>query len=204
MISHNINTLQSTDSGSVSQTSKDVSVCTSDVPSTSRVDSNTSMSESNSHSDASQSIELISDIDFLQDADNDLKMIKDMISYGEKPTCQQISKYSPELKYLWNHIESLVLKKNVLYRKWEENENSDFKLLVVIPKSHRIYVLKQQHDSKCGGYLRVKKTLHEIRERYFWFTLRKDVENWCKLVLNVTVEGCPQENQRHPYNVIML
>ena len=180
LISQNINTLQSTDSGSIYHTSRDVSVCTSDVPSTSRADSNTNVSESNSYSDASQNIELIPDIDSLQNADNDLKMIKDIISSGEKPTWQQISKHSPELKYSWNHIDSLVLKNNVLYRKWEENENSDFKLLLVIPKLHRTYVLKQLHDNKRGGHLGVKKTLHKIRERYFWFTLRKDVENWCK------------------------
>ena len=108
LISQNINTLQSTDSGSIYHTSTDVSVCTSDVPSTSRADSNTNISESNSYSDASQNIELIPDIDSLQNADNDLKMIKDMISSGEKPTWQQISKHSPELKYLWNHIDYLV------------------------------------------------------------------------------------------------
>ena len=120
------------------------------------------------------------DVSEIQDQDNDLKVIKDMISEGEKLTWQDVSKYSPEVKHYWARIDSLVLKNGKLYRKWESEDGSSYKLLLVIPKSHRELVLKQLHDGKSGAHLGVKKTLHKVRDRYFWFKLRKDVELWVK------------------------
>lgn len=74
----------------------------------------------------------------------------------------------------------MVLQNNILYRKWVDSDSdTSFKLLLVIPKSKREFVLKQLHDSKSAGHLGIKKTLQKLRERHYWYRLRSNVENWC-------------------------
>ena len=46
-----------------------------------------------------------------------------------------------------------------------------------MPTKLRKTVLKQLHDVPTAGHLGVKKTLMKVRSRYFWFGLRRDVEN---------------------------
>lgn len=124
----------------------------------------------------------IDEVEFarMQDQDENLRYIKEMISGGVRPDWQEIAKQAPEIKYYWARIDSMVIRDDKLYRKWESDDGKSCKLLLVIPKSHREVVLKQLHDNKSAGHLGVKKTLHKVRERFFWFKLRKDVELWIK------------------------
>jgi hypothetical protein len=46
-----------------------------------------------------------------------------------------------------------------------------------MPTKLRKTVLKQRHNVPTVGHLGVKKTLMKVRSRYFWFGLRRDVEN---------------------------
>jgi hypothetical protein len=75
---------------------------------------------------------------------------------------------------------------------WDSDDGSIFKLLFVIPRSHRELVLKQLHDWKSEAHLGVKKTLHKVRVRYFWFALRIGVGN----VMYVIVAEVHCEHQR--------
>jgi len=147
------------------------------IPSTSTCSNN---SQTTSREDDGMVIEEL-DLVQIQDSDRNLKLVKDMILEGVKPTWQEVSKYDVEVKYYWARLDSLVVKNNVLYRKWEDaNCKEKFKLLILIPRSHREDVLKQLHNNKTAAHLGVKKTLRKVRDRYFWYALRKDVENWCK------------------------
>lgn len=139
----------------------------------------TENAESNSNFRENETSQL--NIAELQDKDFTLKLVKDLISNGIKPEWQEISKYGTEVKYYWARLDSMVLKNNTLYRKWETDDGSSSRLLLVIPQSEKELILKQLHDGKTGAHLGIKKTLHKVRERYFWYALRKDVENWCKL-----------------------
>ena len=116
----------------------------------------------------------------LQDKDPILFKVKTIISSGEKPQWSDISSYGTELKYYWSRLDSFVIKNAVLYRKWETDEGDSFRLLAVIPKDQRNDILTQLHSTVTAGHLGVNKTLAKVRDRYFWFALRKDVENWCK------------------------
>ena len=42
-------------------------------------------------------------------------------------------------------------------------------------------VLTGLHNSPAGGHMRVKKTLENIRSRFYRPWQRKDVEQWCNL-----------------------
>ncbi|GFW36318.1 retrovirus-related Pol polyprotein from transposon 412 [Trichonephila clavipes] len=103
-----------------------------------------------------------------------------MESSSNKPSWQDISAYSPTTKQYWALWNSLHLKNGVLYRKFESEDGKTFRWQLVLPRSRIPEVLKELHGSPTGGYFGVMKTLHRVRERFFWGKVRADVEQWCK------------------------
>lgn len=136
-----------------------------------------------------ETVELIGFIDShlnlseIQENNETLKLIRAMVQDGVKPEWQDVSVHSQEVKFYWNRIDSFVMKNDILYRKWENDTGASYQLLAVIPKSHRKLVMEQLHNSKTAGHLGIKKTLRRVRDRYFWFAMRKDIEEWCKTCL---------------------
>lgn len=43
----------------------------------------------------------------------------------------------------------------------------------------RVFIFEQLHNSATAGHLGIRRTLHKVKQRYFWCGLRKDVTNWC-------------------------
>ena len=51
---------------------------------------------------------------------------------------------------------------------------------LVIPQKFRTGILLQYHDGAFGGHLSSRKTLENIRRKYYWPTIENDVRKWCK------------------------
>ena len=51
------------------------------------------------------------------------------------------------------------------------------------------------HDAPTSGHLGLKKTLAKVRDRYFWYGLRRDVENW---VRNCNICGASKGPAKKP------
>ncbi len=117
---------------------------------------------------------------------------------GTRPEWSNISKHSVELKYYWYRWETLVVQKGVLYRKWENDYGTEVELQFVVPQKLRPVIMTQMHDSVTAGHLGVKKTLHKIRRRFFWYALRKDVENWCRECSICAARKTPSKKPRAP------
>lgn len=113
--------------------------------------------------------------------DNDLKPIIDWKKRGEsKPKWQEVAPFSSATKSYWAQWESLVLKDDLLYRKWEKPSGKDYQLQLVVPHMLVKKVLRELHDGVSGGHLGIRRTLVKIRERFYWLHLREDVEEWCR------------------------
>jgi hypothetical protein len=69
---------------------------------------------------------------------------------------------------------------NVLQRQWVSDVGNTTEYQIVIPKCLKEYILKQLHDNATSGNLGVKKTLRKVRQRFYWYGLRKNVELYCK------------------------
>ncbi|GFX60895.1 gypsy retrotransposon integrase-like protein 1 [Trichonephila clavipes] len=128
-----------------------------------------------------------------------------MESSSNKPSWQDISAYSPttptQYWALWN---SLHLRNGVLYRKFESEDGKTFRWQLVLPRSRIPEVLKELHGSPTGGHFGVMKTLHRVRERFFWGKVRADVEQWCKSCDACSARKGPKIRSRgklHRYNV---
>jgi transposase InsO family protein len=51
---------------------------------------------------------------------------------------------------------------------------------LVLPKSRRKEVIELAHSSVFGGHLGFRKTVERIRYSFFWESMRKDVEGFCR------------------------
>ena len=115
----------------------------------------------------------------LQLEDRVLKRLHAWIERGEKPEWSEIARQGLEVKYYWQRLELLCVREGVMYRRWESDDGKEIKFLMVVPRSLRRFVLPQIHDSTAGAHLGMGKTLGKIRDRFFWYARRKDVEDWC-------------------------
>ncbi|GFX20790.1 transposon Tf2-11 polyprotein [Trichonephila clavipes] len=112
----------------------------------------------------------------------------------------------PDIKPLIEFMESSSnkTKNGVLYRKFESEDGKTFRWQLVLPRSRIPEVLKELHGSPTGGHFGVMKTLHRVRERFFWGKVRADVEQWCKSCDACSARKGPKIRSRgklHRYNV---
>ncbi|GBN14381.1 Transposon Ty3-I Gag-Pol polyprotein [Araneus ventricosus] len=113
--------------------------------------------------------------------DPNIKPILEKKLYSaDRPSWQEIAPESPATKRYWALWDSLHLKDDVLYRRWESDNGSSCRWQLILPKSRIPEVLRETHDSASGGHFGVMKTLSKTQERFYWDRLRTDVENWCR------------------------
>ncbi len=84
-----------------------------------------------------------------------------------------------QAKMYWAQWDSLQIQDGVLYRVWETPADQSI-LQLVLPKKLRPRILQQLHDTATGGHFGVAKTLGKVRERFYWVSCRKDIQEWCR------------------------
>jgi hypothetical protein len=105
-----------------------------------------------------------------------------MKSMPDKENMKKQQMEDPELKVIVESLEkegnsgtpSYVLIDDLLhYRDQETN-------VLVVPRTLREQLMLQYHDASMAGHLSAPKVLAKLKNKYYWSTMRKDVQNWCK------------------------
>ena len=118
---------------------------------------------------------------------------------GLKPEWSEVSTESVSLKVYWGQWSRLVIKDDILYRRWTVKESGNKETIqLVVPSSMREVVLYQLHNTRTAGHLGINKTLERIRMRYFWHGMRKDVEIWCRKCDVCAARKKPVNHKRAP------
>jgi len=81
-------------------------------------------------------------------------------------------------KSLLDSWDSLVIKNNILYRKWETPNLKSYILQIIIPKGRIKQILEKAHDSFLGEHFGVNKTSDRIRKHFYWATCKQNVKSW--------------------------
>ncbi|KAJ8952348.1 hypothetical protein NQ318_017242, partial [Aromia moschata] len=115
-----------------------------------------------------------------QKKDNDLRLIRNWVKNGVRPTWQEVSRYGTTIKGYWAQWSSLCLRDGLLHRKWESPDGVSAVYQLVLPKARIHQVLEELHSSPSGGHFGVTRTLARVRDRFYWVNCRRDVEEWCK------------------------
>ncbi|CAB3982733.1 Transposon Ty3-G Gag-Pol poly [Paramuricea clavata] len=111
-----------------------------------------------------------------QNMDDDILLVRRWVLNGLRPDAKS-KDTSPMLKALYNVFESLVVEKNVLCRKWIDEDGKET-LQFVVPKLASPAILKDAHQQV--GHLGIAKTFEMIQRRFYWPGFYKDVETFCK------------------------
>ena len=83
---------------------------------------------------------------------------------NERPEWSQVSALSEVTKNCWAQWDSLCLRNDILYRKWESSDGTTTRLQLMLPKALREEVLIHLHNHPTGGRFGIKKTLEKDKE----------------------------------------
>ncbi len=117
---------------------------------------------------------------------------------NEKPEARRLQGQSPaarKLIQLWNQLE---LKDGVLWRRFESEDGSSSHPQLVVPSALREEVLRELHEGVAGGHLGQDKTLHRLKERFYWPGHWTDVANWCRTCATCATRKTPSPKNRAP------
>ncbi|KAJ8935621.1 hypothetical protein NQ318_006464 [Aromia moschata] len=105
-----------------------------------------------------------------QKKDSDLKLIRNWLKNGVRPTWQEVSRYGTTIKGYWAQWSSLCLRDGLLHRKWESHDGVSAVYQLVLPKARIHQVLEELHSSPSGGHFGVTRTL----ARNLWRTCERE------------------------------
>ena len=135
----------------------------------------------------------------LQNLDDDISTVKDWLRGGKKPESKP-QESSDTLKSLYNVYDSLLLKDDVLYKKWQDDTGVE-RLQLVVPSFLTSKILKEVHEGI--SHLGVHKTFDMLQKRFYWPGFHNAVENHCR-----TCEVCAKNKTvprpRYPMNPIKI
>ncbi|KAJ8954602.1 hypothetical protein NQ318_003134 [Aromia moschata] len=97
-----------------------------------------------------------------QKKDSDLKLIRNWLKNGVRPTWQEVSRYGTTIKGYWAQWSSLCLRDGLLHRKWESPDGVSAVYQLVLPKARIHQVLEELHSSPSGGHFGVTRTLARL------------------------------------------
>ena len=112
----------------------------------------------------------LQDISQLQLADSNIANIRKYLDGNTKPNSRDVS------TTVLRHWKQLHVIDNILYRQVASNGTTLD--LLFMPQSLIPFVLQQLHD--FAGHQGIERTVSLIRERFYWGTVQKDVEQHCK------------------------
>lgn len=84
--------------------------------------------------------------------------------------------YSPIHSMIWKNFDRFCIEDGILYRKI--NRDEELEKQVLLPKSMIPTVMRMLHNDM--GHLGREKTLSLIQDRFYWYGMFRDVENWIK------------------------
>ena len=68
----------------------------------------------------------------------------------------------------------------LLCYKWLCPKKQKYKLLIWVPASQRVVVMKNYHDIEASGHLGPAKTLERVRQQLYWPDMRLEITLYCQ------------------------
>ena len=114
--------------------------------------------------------------------DPDLMEVRKWLISGKKPdedNCR--SAFSKDLNHYWHLNSHLNLsKEGAVCFKYFFHNSKKFRELLCVPQCMVETLIKNHHDSEHSGHLGPIKTLHRIREKYYFPVMKKIIATYCQ------------------------
>ena len=146
-----------------------------------------------------------SDLDLAkcQKSDPDIELIYESLLSGRKrPPGVEVAVKSSAARHYWVIWNSLTIKEGMIYKEsLQKNGLSRFYQLLV-PRKLKNEVLKEVHDGRMGGHFGCRKTYEKVKQKYYWFEMKDDVNNWVLKCDICSADKVPQKKPKAPLGSI--
>lgn len=119
-------------------------------------------------------------IDF-QKQDSDLKILYQWLEQEKLPSRDEVAQFSPAVRNFWLNWDSITLKDGILYRKLTLADKKEVQQLLV-PKILRQNILQMCHDDLFLAHQGVNKTIHKVKNHFYWYRMGEDIKMSCQTV----------------------
>ena len=134
----------------------------------------------------------------LQREDSDIGPIVEAKLEGKRPSSQDMVTHSPATRHYWIIWDSLTLQDGVLVKKYLKQDGTGEYLQFLVPRSMRKEILYQMHDSLISGHLGCKKTKQKILQKFYWYSLKDDVNIYIQRCDTCAADKRPVKTPRAP------
>jgi len=116
-----------------------------------------------------------------QTADSDIGPIINLLQFSDdKPPWNHVASCSEAMKILWNQWERLILREDVLYRKYYNVRGEVECYQLVVPFNQRSKFIELAHSGVTGGHLGRRRTEDQVRRRAYWPGWTRDVARYLR------------------------
>jgi hypothetical protein len=115
----------------------------------------------------------------LQQGDSTIGVVREWVKGSCKPSRRALQGHSKEVRQLCRLWLTLVVEKELLYRRWVDKDGNTV-LQLLAPLALRETIFHHLHSSRTSGHLGLKRTLFKVRSRYFWPQVKRDIMSWCQ------------------------
>ena len=133
-----------------------------------------------------------------QDADNDLAVVRGWVRGNARPERDVIGGASWSVKYFWGQFDALRIDNGVLQHAWVDPPTGERRWRIVVPKTLRHVVMESAHGTPGSGHFGRAKTLARIRQAFFWGSMIKDVDDFCRVCDRCTAQKGPSGQSKAP------
>jgi len=120
----------------------------------------------------------------------------------QKPLRDHVRSQSIVYRRLYQQWDQLVIQNGVLWCQYEHPNEQQSWLQLVVPVNLRAEIIKEAHEGTTGGHLGQDKTLHRIKQRFYWPGHFNDVWNWCRSCSSCITRKTPAPSQHGPLGTI--
>ena len=96
----------------------------------------------------------------------------------KRPSSDEVQSLSAATRHYWLYWKSLEIRNGQLHRKFAKRDGTGEQFQFILPRKMQQEVMFQMHNSVMGGHLGQKKTRAKVKQMFYWFGLREDVNCW--------------------------
>ena len=96
----------------------------------------------------------------------------------------------------------MIVNNGVLYRYYAQPREDQGHLQLVVPTAIREQILRELHEGIASWHLGLDKTLHRLKERFYWPGHYNDVRDWCQTCATRATRKSPSHSSRAPLGTI--
>ena len=120
-----------------------------------------------------------------------------------RPSVAHSTGESLEYRRLLQQWDQLLIQDGLLWRIFAQPQESASWKQLVVPQKFRADILKHLHEGVTSGHLGQDKTLHKLKERFYWPGHYNDVRDWCQTCGACVKRKSPPTSGRAPMQTII-